>query len=395
VVIEKFINSKKPITILLIVLGFVITTYGCSTKSNILLVTPTIITAANTTVNEIKPPLIIETDETKHIYPVEPTPSPTIFLSTPTTSSNNKIELPSDFFILTNDLGYDLRIVDVSSGAEKELFSEQKLAKFVEWRENGCQLVVLSEGNLELINLDGERVETLFTFSELKEKNLDPYGFYFSLSPNENWVWYWQVNGKPYNEMGPESNYEVQNIFTISKDFSKGPYQLTKNGGGWLASWDPSGERIAYSDYDANGIVQVFVSSVHGNNKIQITDFKQVIPYETYGMDIRQINWSTEGNNIAITYASIESQESGLATVIIDPVNGQISYYQLNTRFLWWIDTASFMIRDMSLEGENTIYAQELGVGHPGFTLKEAEFPEIQNIHPFFGNQFVGFFCSF
>ncbi len=195
--------------------------------------------------------------------------------------------------------------------------------------------------------------------------------------------------------MGPESNYEIQNIYTISKDFNKGPYPLTKNGGGWLASWAPTGERIAFSDYDENEIVQIFVSSVQGNDKTQVTDFNQQIPFETYGTDILQIDWSPDGKNIAITYLSIESKVSGLATVIIDPVNDKITYTQVDARFLWWIDESSFMVRDMSSVEKNTIYAQELGVSHHDFTLMETKFPKFQNIQPFFSKHYVGFFALF
>ncbi len=151
---QSIINPKKLITFLLIVLGFVTSTFGCISESMDLSVTPSIITATNTfTINEIETPLIIETDETKQIHPVDPTLNPTVINSTPTINIMNKIELPKGFFILTNDLGYELRIVDVGTGATKDLFPEHSLAKFVEWRDNGCQLVVLSEGNLELIKL--------------------------------------------------------------------------------------------------------------------------------------------------------------------------------------------------------------------------------------------------
>lgn len=393
---ERNINPKRLTSLILILLSFVTITYGCLSNSTNLRATSTIIATTNTTqMKEFVPPLIIETDEIKQYYPDEPTLNPTVFLSTPTINAENRIELPGGYFILINDLGYELRIIDVETGVVRELFSERKLSKFIEWRDKGCKFVVLSEGNLELISLNGERVETLFTYLALQEKNLDPYGLYFSLSPNEQWVWYWQVSGNPYNEMGPESNYEVQNIFTVSKEFREGPYSLTKNGGGWLAVWSPIGEKIAYSDYDESGILQVFVSSVQGNDKTQITDFKYKIPFETYGTDIRQINWSPDSNNLAITYVSDESQESGLATVIIDPETGQLNYYQKDTRFLWWVDAASFMVRDMSIEENNTIYAQKLGVSQHTFTLKETEFPKFQNIQPFYSKHFVGFFALF
>ena len=390
------INQKKLITFLLIVLGFVVYISGCSIESTNLIVTPTLMTSKNTiTIKETETPLTIKTDDFTGVFHVAPTPSPTVVLLTPTINSMNKIDIPNDYFILTNDLGYELRIVDVGTGVARDLFPEHSLAKFVEWRDNGCQLVVLSEGNLVLVDLNGEQMKTLFSYSALEEKNLVPYGRYFSLSPDGQWVWYWQVDGKGYNEMGPESNYEIQNIFTISKDFSQGPFPITKNGGGWVASWAPTGNQIAFSDYDDNRVVQVFVSSVQGNDKTQVTDFKYQIPFETYGTDILQIDWSPDGKNIAITYISNETQVSGLATEIVDSVNGQINYRQVDARFLWWISESSFMVRDLSDVEDNSIYAQELGANGHGFKLMELEFPNFLQTHPFYSNQYVGFFAEF
>ena len=312
---------------------------------------------------ETMTPLLVETDENRPSISTTPILSPTPVVSITTTEQIIKAELTKNTVFFTSDFGHEFRILDLETLAERKLFPINKLAKFIKWQENGCSMLVSTENGVEWVDLYGTLIKDVFSLASLKQLNLKPYGRYVSLSSDQEWLWYWQVRGNPFNEMGPESNFEIQNIFTVSKDLSQGPFQITKNGGGWAAQWEPNGTLLAFSDYDENRIVQVYVTDMRGNNTFQVTAFNLPLNFETYGSDIQSIKWSPTGKSLAITYLS-PTQDSGISTLIIDLKNNKTVLHQNDISFLWWINDDSFLVKDLSTPDKMEIYAESV-MGFP------------------------------
>lgn len=297
------------------------------------------------------------------------------------TATAMPIQIPAMFentAILATDIGHHIFLIDVETGTKKQLL-DMNYPTFMKWKNNGCNLLIhTTQDILEIVDLDGVWKETIFSSLDLEIIDPDAYKYDVHLSPDENWVWYWHVSGSPDNERGPEYRYEVQEVFTISRNLNQGPYQITENGGGWAASWSPDNEYIAYSDLDENGALQVFTATKEGNHKNQITNF------DNNAWEIAYIEWSPDGGSIAIVFYYGE-----FATTIVELENNNILYQQKNARFLWWIDNSNVFIRD-----ESGITSYDLQNDQPIFALQEIDYPHIFQFQPFVYPHQAGFFAN-
>jgi Tol biopolymer transport system component len=84
---------------------------------------------------------------------------------------------------------------------------------------------------------------------------------------------------------------------------------LTTRYGGLDYAWSPDGRRVAYSDYDANGIRQLYVSDLGQSEPIQLTRLiERGTEDEPPGNYIGKIAWSPDGNSIALHQRFIDAQ---------------------------------------------------------------------------------------
>jgi Tol biopolymer transport system component len=95
---------------------------------------------------------------------------------------------------------------------------------------------------------------------------------------------------------------EFQNIGVMSLDYTQ-QFTLTTRGGAWYPAWSPDGLRLAYSDYDASGVGQVYISNQDGTDRVRLTDFTKI------GTRIGVIRWSHDGS--AIAFAAYHADEPG------------------------------------------------------------------------------------
>lgn len=342
-------------------------------------------TASIQSTKPIKPTTIEKTPEQR----VTVTESKEIQVTNiPTKSPDDFKILPGTFF-LTTGVGHDIKITDILTGAEKRLFKNKLYAEFVEWRNKGCELLISTDdGNLLLVNLDGEVQQKIFEYSELEKRKLAPYGFKVFLSPDDQWLWYWTAAGRPFDETGENTRLEIQNISVIARDLKEGPYHLTSNGGGWVASWSPQGNLIAFTDYDLNKVIQVYVSTYRGEKKAQLTDFNQSGSFEKQGANVYEILWSPDGNKVAVNYSYIENGNEEFATIITDIHNKQVEFQQSQSSFLWWVDNLNFIGRLREKDTESVFSYNLLSKGI-GRKITQKYFA---HIHPFIYTNQAGFF---
>ena len=381
---------------LLLVSCILVAASACSSESTAISPMSTTVTKRGQQVTTVvKPSPFLEAEPFKEPIISTSTGTPYFIRPTPVaTIASQSIVLSPGTLLLATNLGHELILIDASTGIERDFFRNRIWADFVEWRENGCHLVVRNEyGDYHLVNILGEWIETLFSYSLLEKPGVAPYGNVVSFSPDYDWIWFWHVDGRPYDEMGPESRYEVQDIYIISSDVKLGPFKITRNGGGWLAEWSPDGEKIAFTDYDSSGTAQVYVSTIKGQDYARVTNFDKPSTFDELGTDIDLIDWSPDGKHLAITYTNPQKERRNHATIILNPENAQAVYELKNSRFLWWIDESTFLLEALTDQGTKVIYSQSVGTSVEGPLLLEADYPNIRQIHSFVAPHLVGFFA--
>jgi hypothetical protein len=280
--------------------------------------------------------------------------------------------------ILATNIGHDIFLIDIETGIKKQLL-DRNYPTFMSWENNGCNFLIHNDSQnvLDIVDLDGAWKETVFSTTDLEIIDPDAYIFDVFLSPDQNWIWYWHVSGNPDNERGPEYRYEIQEIFTISRDLEQGPYRISANGGGWEASWSPDSEYIAFSDLDENGALQIFIATKEGKLKKQITNFN-----DNAG-EIAYIEWSPDGDSLAIVFYYGE-----FATTIVELENNSVLYQQENARFLWWIDNSNVFIRY-----ESSLQSYDLQNNQQIYAIQEIDYPHIRQFQPFVYPHLAGFFA--
>lgn len=342
-------------------------------------------------------PVMTEPERTRASPLVTPTQKYDI-LNTPelTPTHAGDIAIPPDTMIAMENLGGDIYLVNASDGAVSSLFKEPFWSKFVKWQDEGCSMIVSARGgDLLLVDLSGSIVREVVKHQELESQGLDPYGYFdVFLSSDNNWFWFWQASGRIYDEMGPGSRIEFQDIQVVSRNLKQGPFQITNNSGGWVAEWSPDATMIAFSDYDENHVLQTYVSKREGENKTQLTSFFQPSNFESPGADIHQIHWSPDGKSLAINYSDFVEGKQESAALIVDVVNFKTKRRFLDADVLWWIDNDKVVAWTTGTSRIADIYVIDIQDNQVIGRISSADYPQLHlvSIHPFMTPDLIGFF---
>jgi hypothetical protein len=164
------------------------------------------------------------------------------------------------------------------------------------------------------IDRNGEVVAQLFT---IQMNMSDMVRFKPVLSPTGQYVSYSVYSGELYYDSAQYQDIELVNLAQPEQSV-----RLTSNGGAWSGggAWSPDGSFIAYTDYDAQGFLQVFTTRLEDLTQQLLTDFR--IP----GFQAGGITWSPDGDRIAVIFESQDNkQEMWIVSV---PARRE---YKLNT----------------------------------------------------------------
>ena len=245
---------------------------------------------------------------------------------------------------------------DITTGDGFIYWVEDSWVDVLQWRGNGCTLIAgLDEGIFE-INLRGQIVRPIFTLNSFPHI-LDGTPFlpwstnryaYYPLSPDNSWIAYLIGSGN-YEERGDDIEpfrFEYQDLETMSTDGTEGPYRLSFRGGVRRVAWSPDGSHLAFNDYDAEGISQLFIISRDGSNRQQLT-------FNTQPLEMGKILWSPDGERIALDVYQAGSIALGSAFVI-NLVHGATHTYE-NVRVRWWRDNDSLIAWHNTAQGNSSI----------------------------------------
>lgn len=303
------------------------------------------------------------------------------------------LEITTGTLMVMENIGGNLFLVNIDTGSSKLLAGGRNhFVTFQGWQDQGCNVLVgETNGDIVIYDLIGAEKGTFLAFEKLMDLGIEPYGRDVFLSPDGNWLWFWQASGRPYDEMGPESRLEFQNIYSVSFDLTEGPYRLTQRDGGWVAAWSPDSEQIAYSDYDDHSTQQVYLAAQNGDNVRKITGFDQPSDFELMGTDIQGILWSPDGLSIAVNYSQIENDRKINSVAIFTIENAQILMQESNLKVQWWIDENTIAVRSLYPSGGDISIIDIIKNEVLGMVL-ERDFSYIRQVYPFVDPHYIGFF---
>jgi len=164
------------------------------------------------------------------------------------------------------------------------------------------------------IDCNGEVVAELFSIQMHKS---DMVRFEPVLSPTGQYVSYSVFSGEQYYDTA-----QYQDVEIVTLEHPDNPIRLTTHGGAWSGggAWSPDGSFIAYTDYDEQGVLQVYTTRLEDLTQQLLTDF------HTPGLRAGGLSWSPDGDRIAVIF---ESQDNKQEMWIVSVPAGRV--YKLNT----------------------------------------------------------------
>jgi Tol biopolymer transport system component len=205
-------------------------------------------------------------------------------------------------YIMTNKTGREILLLDTSGNLVSQISFTELTPLDTVWSNDLCQLLVTTTNGQEIqllgISLDGQVVASYFKGGYDSTRRWLTFP---SFSSNAAWIAYAVWSG----EFGYQ-NESYQDIEVISRDNPSNPMQLTDHGGAWEKGgvWSPDGDRLAFTDYDNNHILQILTSAPNGEQKKQLSNFTQL------GMKPGPLNWSSDGRAIASVIYSANNGRS-------------------------------------------------------------------------------------
>jgi Tol biopolymer transport system component len=158
---------------------------------------------------------------------------------------------------------------------------------------DNCSLIILvdSIGGHKLIQIsqNGEIEQEIFSL-ESDRPNTPMY--MPILSQTRKYVAYVVFSGELYYDTAQNQDIEVVELSHTNR-----PIRVTSHGGAWKegGAWSLDGTQIAYTDYDDNGVLQVYITQIVGGiTKKVLTQFKDS------EVKAGPISWSPSGEQLAV-----------------------------------------------------------------------------------------------
>jgi dipeptidyl aminopeptidase/acylaminoacyl peptidase len=250
---------------------------------------------------------------TATLRPVTDTAAASEPTASPETPSTTDVPLGSPLIAMIDEDTSGRRLivlVDISTGTTRQLHLEDEPTSSLYWSQDGCEIIAnLTNGKMVRIDLHGNILQVLFD-SSLYLGDGPILASDSVLSPMEDWVAYPVGSGRMLYD-----RYESQDIYVVAVGDLGGPYRLTKHGGAREVDWSPDGRHLAYSDYDAAGVHQIYISRPDGQGRIQLTHFTDS------EAELGRLRWSPDGRRIAVDYSgsllliSLESERSSVMPI--------------------------------------------------------------------------------
>lgn len=272
-----------------------------------------------------------------------PTASPTPKLSPTTISPTPKPSLRGPLLAIIDQdpaVAGAIQLLDLSNGTSRWLQLKGGMPSDAKWSQDGCQLYVTlnspTESSIVRTNLQGTIVSIVFQhLQDQAPSNNNEHFARWTMSPTREWIAYIAFSGEQYY-----ASSEFQDVRVLRVDDNTQQFKLTNRGGAWRPVWSPDGLHLAYSDYDMNGVGQVYLSNPDGTDIIQLTNFT------TLGTRIGIIQWSHDSN--AVAFATYHASEPGYL------------HHPDETGSLWIVSTDGMEQRQVIIEKDIKVFGDHL-----------------------------------
>lgn len=280
---------------------------------------------------------------------ITPVLQPTISAKTPslTLQPRDSTVMPTKIIsdnsiiaIASKDYG-TIFLVDVSTGQYRKISLEGDTAvNAIGWTSDGCALYIETEKQRIIkVDLNGDLITEMANAANIK---LEGQITQFGISPDEQWMTL--IQGMGYHGY---TSYEFQNLITVSLQNPTEAHRISEQKSVSDATWKPNSNQIAFTDKDALGVHQIYITFPTGVNRIQLTHFDKT------GPSIRSLKWSPGGQKIAFVIVDNEKHESHLSIVDVSSDADLISITSIAgvNNFFW--SSNDVIVADMLLDGRN------------------------------------------
>ncbi|GJM42114.1 MAG: hypothetical protein DHS20C20_23960 [Ardenticatenaceae bacterium] len=293
-------------------------------------------------------------------------------------------------------------IVDTTTGLSREISSQQLGGTIVgfDWSANGCNLVVAlhNSSNVQFVQTDLEG-NIIASASQPIPRNTDVGSRYgWTMSSTQEWIAFLVGTGEDEEGFG----FEFKDIWTVRNgEESATPIALTQNGYTPSPAWSPNGERLAFSNYDSAGILQLYHAASDGSDLIQLTHFSEPIAR------IQGVRWSPDGQWLTFAvYNTVNPLAPGESNLWSVNTNGHaqqqanLGEYIVRQPSWWSADSASYSAyvelwsteSSLGFQGGKIVWVNpQTGVVTDEFTPRGINF---EHVFPVGGNNIIGFLGS-
>lgn len=283
----------------------------------------------------------IEVDtEPTHIetlLPVNPSQTPSI--------TSGQFPLPYDPHVLYIEVGFDnYYIQNIVTGETWPILTtetmpltttgEREFLRFIQWSQNGCELILWGEKILRL-DLQGVIKQEIADLGDVNAIIKD-----VTMTADEDRVAYFGI-GVSYT---PEHDTYIGGFIEIINIDQPSPsYRLSERAGGdAMLVWSPDGQWLGFAEYDLNGVIQVVVVRQDGGERIQLTQFTD----QDY--DLSSLQWSPDSTAIAFKITDNSESNMRVATISIAGRSTSMNYITStgvnDIGDIWWQDNATIAV---------------------------------------------------
>lgn len=253
---------------------------------------------------------------------------------TPSAAANTKSLVGPLVAFFMDDDDFYLSILDVQSGEFREIRNEPfEYAFEPQWVGNGCQMFIRGnaidlKGNT-LWHAPAEIAKLAGSFSGTR------------LSPNNTWLAYPIFSGA--------QTYEATEFIDVAIVRFAPPFDstiLSRNGGSYPGAfaWSFDEDWLVFSDYDANGILQIYKANANGKDMQQLTSHTEPIgriEYIALSPDNQQVAYAvTNLLHTSLPYQYDQKDEGWVGLVSISGmIERRITSEKLGSirdKGIWW-----------------------------------------------------------
>lgn len=268
------------------------------------------------------------------------TSSPTANPSVGETQTQDFINMPSLFVSTDNRSNME----DIIFGLGKDLLVKSSIINHygnLTLSTNGCEFISVwvysNDIQIQTINFQGNVIKN----EEIHFDDDSPNFHYLpSISPDGDWVAFKEASGAMGQSYADASNQDVK-IVAITSMPVHPSIKLTEYGGAFVTklAWSPDSRYFSFTDFDVNGITQVYIYDTNTGEKNQVTQFLSQ-------KDIFEIKWSPDSITIAASVFEKEVTDYGYTKsageIILISIQDQVvrkanlDENNVDQIFFWW-----------------------------------------------------------